>query len=75
MRIPPVGNREGLLALNPPHAAAGSAFRIRPMKAAFVAVTAAAIRCRQYIENQVIYHVGAVSAWKWRMLNSLAILT
>ena len=42
-----LGKREGLLALNQPHAAAASALRIRPMKTAFVAVTAAEIRCRQ----------------------------
>jgi len=45
------------------------------MKTAFVAVTVAAIRCRQYVENQVVDHVDAVVAWEWRMLNSLAILT
>ena len=44
------------------------------MKAAFVAVTAAAIRCRQYVENQVASHVGAAAAWEWRMLNPLVIL-
>ena len=44
------------------------------MKAAFVALTAAAIRCRQYFQNQEVDHVDAVSAWEWRMLNSLAIL-
>ena len=33
------------------------------MKAAFVAVTAAAIRCRQYAENQVVDHVDAIAAW------------
>ena len=33
------------------------------MKTAFVAVTAAAIRYRQYAENQVVDHVGAVAAW------------
>ena len=45
------------------------------MKKAFVAVTAAAIRCRQYLENQVVDHVDVAAAWEWRMLNSLAILT
>jgi hypothetical protein len=70
-----LGNREGLLALDPPHAAAASALRIRPMKTAFVAVTATAIRCHQYVENKVVGHVGAVAAWEWRMLNSLGILT
>ena len=44
------------------------------MKTAFVAVTAAVIRCRQYVENQVAGHVGAASVWEWRMPNSLAIL-
>ena len=44
------------------------------MKTAFVAVTAAAIRCRQYMENQVVGIVGAASAWEWRVLNSLAVL-
>ena len=44
------------------------------MKAAFVAVTTAAICCRQYVENQVVDQVGAVATWEWRMLNSLAIL-
>ena len=45
------------------------------MKTAFVAVTAAAIRCRQYLENQVVDHVDVVAAWELRMLNSQAILT
>ena len=40
-----LGNREGLLALNPPRAAAASALGICPTKAAFVAVAAAAVRC------------------------------
>ena len=44
------------------------------MKAAFVAVTTAAIRCRQYLENHEVDHVDAVAAWGWRMLNSLVIL-
>ena len=44
------------------------------MKAAFVAMTAAAIRCRQYVEIQVVDHADAAVAWEWRMLNSLAIL-
>ena len=44
------------------------------MKTTFVAVTAAAIRRRQYVESQVVGHVDAVAAWEWRMLNSLAIL-
>ena len=44
------------------------------MKAALVAVAATAIRCRQYVENQVVGHVGAAAAWEWRILNSLAIL-
>ena len=26
------------------------------------------------MENQVVGHAGAVAAWEWRMLNSLAIL-
>ena len=51
-----------MLALNPAHAAAASALRTRPMKAAFVAVTAAAIRCHQYVENKVVGHVDAVAA-------------
>jgi len=42
------------------------------VKAAFVAVTTAAIRCRQHVENQVVGHVDAVATWG--MLNSLAIL-
>ena len=42
-----LGNREGLLASNPPHAAAASALRIRPMKTAFIAVIAAATHRRQ----------------------------
>ena len=45
------------------------------MNTEIVAVTAAAIRCRQYVENQVVDQVDAVAAWEWRMLNSLAILT
>ena len=44
------------------------------MKTAFVAVTAAAIHIRQYVENQVADNVDAVSAWQWRMLKSLAVL-
>ena len=44
------------------------------MKTAFVAVTAAAIFCRQYLESQMADHVDAVSVWEWRMPNSLAIL-
>ena len=44
------------------------------MKTAFVAMTAAAIRCRQYAENKVTDHVDAVAAWEWCMLNSLVIL-
>ena len=62
------------MALDPPHAAAASALRIRPIKTAFVAVTAAAIHCRKYVENQVVEHADAAAAWEWRMLNSLAIL-
>ena len=65
---------KGLLALDPSHAAAASALKTRPMKTAFVAVTAAAIRCRQYVENKKVGHVDAAAAWEWRMLNSLAIL-
>ena len=60
--------------MSPPHAAAASALGICPMKTAFVAVTAAAIRCRQYLENQEVGHVDAVAAGEWHMLNSLAIL-
>ena len=37
-------------------------------------MTAAAIRCRQYLENRVVDQVDAVAVWEWRMLNSLAIL-
>ena len=70
-----LGNWVCFLALKPSHAAAASALSNRPMKAAFVAVTAAVIRCRQYFEDQVVGHVGADAAWEWRMLNSLAILT
>ena len=55
-------NRESLLALGPPHAVAASEYRIRPMKTAFVALTAAAIRCRRYVGNKVVDHVDAVSA-------------
>ena len=62
------------MALNLPHAIAASALRIRPMKTAFVTVTVAAIRCRQYVENQVVDHVDAVVAWEWRMLNSLTVV-
>ena len=68
-------NGKGLLTLNPPHADAASALRIRPMKTAFAAVTATAISCRQYAENQVVDNVDAVAALRWRMLNLLAILT
>ena len=60
--------------MNPPRATATSALRIRPMKTAFVAVTATAIRCRQYVEEPGGRQVFAVATWKWRMLNSLAIL-
>ena len=45
------------------------------MKTAFVAVTVAAIHCRQYVKNQVVDHEDAAVAWEWRILNSLAILT
>ena len=44
------------------------------MKTAFVALTAAVIRCRQYAKNQVVGYLDAAAAWEWRMLNSLAIL-
>ena len=70
-----LGKSGGLLALDPSHAADASALRIRPMRTVFVVVTAAAIHCRQYEENQVVDHVDAASAWEWRMLNSLAIFT
>ena len=46
-----LGNREGLLALSSPHAAAASALRTGPMKAVFVAVAAAAIPFRQWVVN------------------------
>ena len=49
-----MGNRGGYLALYPSSAAAASALRIRPTKTEFVAVTAAAIRCHQEAENQVV---------------------
>ena len=42
------------------------------MKTAFVA--SAVVRCRQYVENQVVVHVDAAIAWEWRMLKSLAVL-
>ena len=60
--------------MSTPHAAAASALMVCPMKTAFVAVTAAAVRCRQYVKNQVVDQDGAVAASELRMLNSLAIL-
>ena len=41
------------------------------MKTAFVAETAAAIRCRQYAEGQVVDDADAAAAWGWRMLSLL----
>ena len=38
-------------------------------------MTAAAICCCQYVENQVVDQMDAIAAWEWRMLNSLAIFT
>ena len=58
------GNREGLLALDPPHAAAVSTSIVRPMKSTFAT-----------LKNQVADHVDAVAAWEWRMLHSLALNT
>jgi len=49
---------------NPLHAAAASALSTRPMKTALVAMTATAIRCHQYAENQVVDQLDAAAAWE-----------